>query len=133
MIKRLIQQNSSIELFKFIRSVSSIQNLCTNYSVNKLNESISNEIITGTNQLAKEDIKKQAKSKRLAQLTMTLRFRRLLRCTEEEANRIIKENKKLIEVESSKISDTIEFLQKNDVTIKSIINNPWLLTIDKSM
>ncbi|KAG5683268.1 hypothetical protein PVAND_012558 [Polypedilum vanderplanki] len=131
MIRRLLQQNNSINHFQLIRNLSSIQNICINYTENKLNEDISNEIIAGTNQFAKENVKKQAKIKRLTQMSIAHRFRRLLRCTEEEANKIIKENKKLADIDPNKISNTIEFLLNNDISIKSIINNPYLLTIDQ--
>lgn len=139
MIRRLIQQNSAMFHLKFIRHISGIQKLCSNSHLINLNErgddeDISEEVIDVSKQLSK-DTRSEINSKKisiiLAHASLTHKFRHFLHCSEDEAKRMISQNKRLFDIEPAKISIMIEFLFENEVLIKSIVENPWLLSMKK--
>ena len=132
MIQRILRSNIQL---KFIRNISGIQNLCSSVNINKHDdEDISEEVINASQEISK-DTRSEGDHKKvqelLAHVNLTHKFRHFLHCSESEATKMINSHKRLIDVDSGKISIMIEYLFDNEISIRTIINNPWLLTMDK--
>ena len=132
MIQRILRSNIQL---KFIRNISGIQNLFSSININKQDdEDISEEVINASQEISR-DTKSEVDSKKvqelLAHVNLTHKFKHFLHCSDLEANKMINSHKRLIDVDSGKISIMIEYLFDNEISIRTIINNSWLLTMDK--
>lgn len=135
MIRRVLQLNSFNLQFKFIRNLSGIQNLYSNANVNKLDdEDISEEVINVSKDITR-DTYSENNGKRVQELltfvNLTHKFKHFLNCSDDEAEKMIRSHKRLMDVDSRNISIMIEYLFDNDIFIRTIINHPWMLTMDK--
>lgn len=126
MIRRLIQQNSSIIHLNFTRSIANASNLAINYSANKQNEDLSDEVTSFSGVF-----NKKSRSKIQSNLSLRTTFKQFLYCSDKEVDKIMSKNKKLMEAKPSQISDMIQFLLEMDISIKSIVDNPWLLSMNQ--
>lgn len=132
MIQRILRSNIQLQ---FTRNISGIQNLFSSVNINKHDdEDISEDVINASQEISRES-KSEVDSKKvqelLAHVNLSHKFRHFLHCTDSEATKMINSHKRLIDADSGKISIMIEYLFDNEISIRSIINNPWLLTMDK--
>ncbi|XP_070502452.1 transcription termination factor, mitochondrial [Chironomus tepperi] len=132
MIQRILRSNFQLQ---HIRNISGIQNLFSSANINKHDdEDISEDVINASQEISR-DTKSEVNSKKvqelLAHVNLTHKFKHFLHCTDSEATKMINSHKRLIDADSGKISIMIEYLFDNEISIRTIINNPWLLTMDK--
>lgn len=129
----------SIKRLNIIRSISGIQNLLSNTNNNKLNteeddEKFCEDLISATKKfnIVNEDTSEAIKiNKNLMYSNVHYRLMHYLNCSEMQAKTMVKENGALDEVKPSKLKKSIEHLLENEISAKSIINNPFLLTMDQ--
>lgn len=63
---------------------------------------------------------------------LALQIKDHLKCTDLEAVNLVERNKRIDRLSPQKIRKKIEFLLKNEVTTKSITENPWLIGVPLS-
>lgn len=134
MIRRIFKLNSLINRGGFVRSITGIQSLY-NYtnSIKSDDEDISEEVITATRKIAKAKPESLSNTARqLIRLDPVYRLRYYLNCTETEAVKMLKENPAIEHIKKLDFDNVLDLLRKNDITIESIIENPFLLTINEA-
>lgn len=60
---------------------------------------------------------------------LTHKFKHFLNCSDLEANQLINKNKTLIKLGNMTISRNIEFLFEKQIKARTIVENPWLLSV----
>lgn len=63
---------------------------------------------------------------------LALQIKDCFNFSECEALRFVDKNEELWQVSRRRVNKTIEFLIQKNVTTKTIIENPWLMTLDRS-
>lgn len=78
-----------------------------------------------------EDIPTKTSRKKLFETRriLTHKFKHFLNCSELEALQLINKNKTLIKLGDMTISRNIEFLFEKQIKAKTIVENPWLLSV----
>jgi hypothetical protein len=137
MFRQIIQQISSKSHLRLIHNVPSVWTLRSISSANKrLDEDISDEVVNISRQIIgrtkKQDEEIDANSEKFYGTDRTCHnLKTNLQCTDEEAQEIVLKNRKLMMIRNKEFSARIQYLFQNNITIKSIRENPWLLLMDQ--
>lgn len=138
MIPSTYRRFIAINRLTFSRNISGVQNLFS--SPNKTGEhhiedddKICEEIISSTRDFGGVT-KMQLKdiNKNLMRASPIYRLSKFLNCSDSDARRILEENKEVEELPLRKLKEAIEILYEHGISAKKIIENPFLITIDKS-
>lgn len=133
MIRKFLNY-SSVQQLKFIRHISGIQNLYSNGSVGKKeDDDLSDDliIIANISKETKQELNNKKIKTLLAHVNLTHKFKHFLNCSEDEATKMIHQNKRLLDLDLATVGQMIEFIFEQNISIRSIINNPWILSMDK--
>lgn len=78
-----------------------------------------------------EDIPTRTSRKKLFETRriLTHKFKHFLNCSELEALQLVNKNKTLIKLGDMTISRNIEFLFEKQIKARTIVENPWLLSV----
>lgn len=89
---------------------------------------ISEELVRITKKLTT----KVPREEPISPISLAKKFMHCFDVSESEAKRIIEKNKNLLKVPLGRISGLIEFYFDNNISAKSLVENPWLLGLTSS-
>lgn len=100
---------------------------------------ISDELVDNlTNQKKKLKVESANKDKEVktrhcfaSRTKLIEKFKECFECSDEQAETLTENNKQLMLVTLSKVTENIEILFKNKVTVRTILDNSWLLSLPK--
>lgn len=137
MIQRFRKLNILINRAGFYRSISGIQSLFNNTNtVSPDDEDISEEVIRATRSFEPKKIKREHPKISTVEYLMNndarYRLRYLVPCSEEQAAKMLKENPVIEGIKKSKLIQRLDLLSHFNITTESIIENPFLLTMEEN-
>jgi hypothetical protein len=78
---------------------------------------------------ADQDVEWKDANYRASRKSLVQKFKHFLNCTDQEALMMTYENKLLMKMTLQKVTEKIEVLFDHNVSTRSILENPWLLTL----
>lgn len=78
---------------------------------------------------AKKDDEFKVSSSKATRKILVQKFKHFFNCSEERAISVTQENKQLMQMPAQKVTEKIEILFEHNVSAKTILENPWLLTL----
>lgn len=136
MLQRILKLNNLVHQGGFYRRISSVKSLFKETTIGKLeDEDISEDVLSVTRKMEPkkhEHYDSKTISAYLINSNVIFRLKNFLNCTEEEALKMTRENPQIEELKKLRLGKVLDLLFHHGITIKSIVENPFLLTMDEN-
>jgi hypothetical protein len=91
-------------------------------------EDISDEVIDITKKTMTDTLIENKIQKLVMHASLSLKLKHLFNCSEAVADKMINQDKKLLYLKNTSLAENIKFLFEHQISTKTIIENPWLLS-----